>query len=247
MISRAAALLRELGRAGDRGASTTELARNVAIPRPTVHRMLVALADEGLVDRASDSAAWFLGPEMYLLGSVAASRYDTAPQAVEVLRGLARDTAESAFLSARRGDESVCVSAEEGSFPLRSHVLHPGKRFPLGVASAGLVMLAHSPDREIDAYLDRVDLQAAWGPGHTATAIRRRIRQTRLTGYAVNPGLLVEGSWGVGAAVFDELGRPRWALSLTGVESRFNGRRQKQLGESLLRAAHVLTRRLAKR
>ena len=80
---------------------------------------------------------------------------------------LARDTGESAFFSARRGDETVCVLSEEGSFPLRSHVLHVGIRFPLGVASAGLAILSHLPDRDVDDYFARVRPESGWGPGHS--------------------------------------------------------------------------------
>ncbi|MCV7002863.1 IclR family transcriptional regulator [Mycolicibacterium alvei] len=247
VITRAAAILRGLADARSDGVTTTELARSTNMPRATAHRMLTAMAGEGLVDRAADSGLWFLGPEVYLLGSVAAARYDAAPLATDILRALTRDTGESAFLSARRGDESVCVSAEEGSFPLRSHVLHPGKRFPLGVASAGIVMLAHLSDPEIAAYLDRVDLTADWGETHSAAQLRRRIQQTRLKGYSVNPGLVVEGSWGIGAAVFNELGQPMWALSLTGVEIRFGAQRQAALGEALLLAAHTLGQRLKRK
>jgi DNA-binding IclR family transcriptional regulator len=206
--------------------------------------MLTALADQGLIDRSPDNGLWFLGPEIYLLGSVATSRYDAAPVADDILRALADETGESAFLSARRADESVCVSAVEGSFPLRSHVLYPGRRFPLGVASAGLVMLAHLSDSDSQEYLRRAQLERTWGEAHAKSAIEQRIRQTGVTGYAVNPGLLVEGSWGIGAAVFDVLGQPQWALSLTGVEARFTGERTRLLGETLLRAAHTLTQRL---
>ncbi len=55
------------------------------------------------------------------------------------------------------------------------------------------------------------------------------------------------GSWGIGAVVFDRAGSPAWALSLTGVESRFNGDRTAQLGALLLEAAHTLTQRIARR
>lgn len=247
MITRAASLLRALADARSDGITTTELARATDMPRATTHRMLTALAGEGLVDRAPDTGLWFLGPEIYLLGAVAAARYDAAPLATDILRALARDTGESAFLSARRGDESVCVSAEEGSFPLRSHVLYPGKRFPLGVASAGIVMLAHLPDADVAAYLERVDLTEDWGAAHSSTALRDRVEQTRISGYSVNPGLIVEGSWGIGAAVFNELGQPMWALSLTGVATRFDAQRQATLGESLLLAAHTLGQRLRRK
>lgn len=69
---------------------------------------------------------------------------------------------------------------------------------------------------------------------------------TRRTGYAVNPGLLVPGSWGVGAAVFDQFGEPRWAVSLTGVQTRFEPKRIPVLGRILLDVAHALTVRIGR-
>jgi DNA-binding IclR family transcriptional regulator len=58
------------------------------------------------------------------------------------------------------------------------------------------------------------------------------------------PGLLVEGSWGMAATVFDHQGAPVGALSITGVEQRFRHGRQPELGALLRRAAHELTKRL---
>ncbi|WP_197382951.1 IclR family transcriptional regulator [Mycolicibacterium mengxianglii] len=243
VIARAAALLRAIGSA-DSGASTTELARQAGIPRPTAHRLLSALAEEGLIDREHTTGQWSLGPELYLLGAGAADRYDITEQSRDIIDRLARESGESAFLSARRGDETVCVYSQEGSFPLRSHVLHVGIRLPLGVASAGLVILSHLPDNDISGYLARTDLVSRWGTEHSEKSVRKRITATRRNGYAVNPGLLVEGSWGMGAAVFDRGGRPAWALSLTGVETRFRAERRLELGKLLLDQAHELSMRL---
>ncbi|MCF8608652.1 hypothetical protein L5G28_00525 [Gordonia sp. HY285] len=39
-------------------------------------------------------------------------------------------------------------------------------------------------------------------------------------------------------------GRPEWALSLNGVQTRFSATRRPQLGEALLRVAHDLTKRV---
>ncbi|WOC11906.1 IclR family transcriptional regulator [Gordonia sp. MP11Mi] len=244
VVSRVSALLRALSDPNAGGATTSSLARAAGLPRATAHRLLTSLSAEGLVDRTPDTGLWVLGPELYVLGSIAASRYDIATTAVDILRELARSTGESAFLSARRGDETVVLASEEGTFPLRSHVLYPGKRLPLGIASAGLVLLAHLPDTEIDRYLERTDLEGEWGEGHSTQGVRGRIAETRVHGYSVNPALLVEGSWGIGAAVFDRAGRPEWALSLNGVQTRFSATRRPQLGEALLRAAHDLTKRV---
>nr|WP_216628631.1 IclR family transcriptional regulator C-terminal domain-containing protein [Actinopolyspora erythraea] len=83
---------------------------------------------------------------------------------------------------------------------------------------------------------------ARWGDAHFAEAIRERVGRTRRDGYAVSPGLVVEGSWGMAAAVFDRSGRPAWARTLTGVETRFRADRQPELGALLLHEAHVLSR-----
>ena len=241
VITRVAALLRAVAAGQPAGASTTDVARTADLARPTAHRLLTAMADEGLVDRDLKSGRWSLGPELYLLGAGAANRYDIVDQARDIVELLARESGESTFLSARRGDETVCVHAQEGSFPLRSHVLHVGIRFPLGVASAGLAILSHLPDRDVDDYFARAD---QWDEHHSEAAVRDRIAATRRTGYAVNPALLVEGSWGVGAAVFDRNGQPGWALSLTGVETRFKPARRREMGALLLEQAHQLSLRL---
>ena len=160
---------------------------------------------------------------------------------------LARLTGQSAFFSVRRGDETVCLIREDGSFPIRSHVLYEGIRFPLGVASAGLAVLAFLPERDREDFLVRTDLTEQYGQNHTADDLRGRVTSTHTTGYAVNPGLIVQDSWGLAAAVFDVAGRPQWALSLTGIASRFAPPRQQELGQLLLREAHELTRQLCER
>ncbi|MGV9193324.1 IclR family transcriptional regulator [Microbacterium sp. MC2] len=244
-IARAAALLRLVTAGGEVGRPLQELARDAGLSRSTAHRLLSALRAEGLVDQDERTARWLPGPELFLMGSVAAARYDVTHLARDIVRSLAVKTEESAFLSVRRGDETVCLYREEGSFPIRSFVLSEGVRFPLGVASAGLAILSFLPAAEVDAYLDRhPEIAADWGDAHDAGALRARLAETRDRGYAVNPGLIVAGSWGMGAAVFDQQGRPEWALSLTGVEFRFGPDRVAGLGRLLMAHAHQLTTRI---
>ncbi len=245
-IARAASLLRLVTAAGENGASLASLAHDADLSRSTAHRLLGALRMEGLVDRDEETTRWMPGPELFLMGTVAAARYDVTALARDIVRSLAVKTEESAFLSVRRGDETVCLLREEGSFPIRSFVLSEGVRFPLGVASAGLAILSFLPEHEANAYFERhPHLGERWGRTHTRTPLRRRLAETQERGYAVNPGLIVEGSWGMGAAVFDRAGRPEWALSLTGVEFRFGPDRSPQLGRTLLAHAHELSTRIA--
>jgi DNA-binding IclR family transcriptional regulator len=241
LVGKVAQVLRALAGCEPAGTSTTLVARTTGIARSSAHRLLESLEVRGLVDRDASTGRWRLGPEVFLLGTACASRYDLRTVAEPVVHRLAVETEESAFLSVRRGDETVCLLGEDGSFPLRSHVLHEGIRLPLGVASAGVAVLAFLPENERLAYLERTDLASVFGPDHSRGAILERVRAARALGYAVNPGLLVEGSWGMAAAIIGPDGVPIAALSLTGVEQRFRDERRPILGSALLRAAHYLS------
>lgn len=244
VVHRLAQVLRTVSAAMPQGTGTSDVARSTSLPRPTAHRLLASLAAEGFLDHDQRTGRWLLGPELYLMGSVAAERYDVTGVAREHVQALADATGESAFFSVRRGDETVCLLREDGAFPIRSFVLHEGKRFPLGVASAGLAILAFQREDAVERYLAQTDLSKEFGPQHEREALRARVAETRAAGYAVNPELIVTGSWGMGAAVFDRAGQPAWALSLTGIGSRFTAERRPELGQLLLQHAHALTAKL---
>ena len=244
VVSRIAGLLRLVGRSAD-GMPLSALVIESGLTRPTVHRLLSSLASEGLLDHDPGSGNWVLGPEIFLMGSVASARFPLEDVARPSLRRLAEATGESAFFSIRRGAETVCLLREEGSFPVRSFVLHEGVRFPLGVASAGTAILAFLPEAEQEELLhDWAGHAGAFAAGHPEKLVRANLAATRQKGYSVNPGLVLEGSWGMGAAVFDQSGRPAWALSLTGIEPRFKAERQEELGNLLLAEAHRITQQL---
>ena len=241
VVGRVAALLRLVGRKPE-GMSIAGLVRESGLTRPTVHRLLASLAAEGLLDHDQRTGNWILGPEIFLLGSVAAARFPFEDLARPSLRRLAEESGESAFYSIRRGHETVCVLREEGSFPVRSFVLHEGVRFPLGVASAGTAIMAFLTDEEQQVILSGWEQHAGeFAAGHSEGVVRRNLEQTRFAGYSVNPGLVLEGSWGMAAAVFDQQGRPVGALSLTGIEPRFRPERQEFLGKLLMEEAHRMS------
>lgn len=247
VVGRLAEVLRFVSQTMPHGASTSEVAHGTGLARTTVHRLLSSLAQEGFIDRDQHTGHWFLGPEIYLMGNVASERYDISDTARRHVSVLAEATGESAFLSMRRGNETVCMLRADGSFPIRSFVLFEGKRFPLGVASAGLAILSYLTPDQIDRYFASTSLETQYGDSHTEAEIRGRIAETRRTGYSVNPALIVEGSWGMGAAVFGPSGQPSWALSLTGIEPRFSAERRPELGRLLLDHAHQLSQHFSER
>jgi DNA-binding IclR family transcriptional regulator len=150
---RAFMLLRSVAaRKGD-GASLSDLIASSGLTKPTVRRLLISLMDNGLVEQDPESRRYYVGPEVYALGLLAASRFEAPPEIAESVRTLARESDDAAMLSVEQGHYALCTLREDGKFPLRTHALQPGNRHPLGVGAAGLALLSARSDNEVDEIL----------------------------------------------------------------------------------------------
>jgi DNA-binding IclR family transcriptional regulator len=240
VVARTVQLLKLVSKRGG-GRLIADLVTSSGLTRPTVYRLLSALKATGLIEQDAETKRWYLGPESYVLGMLAATRFNIERIAHQFVLRIADRTAESAFLSIRRGTECVCLLREEGTYPIRTHVLQAGDRLPLGVGSAGLAILAALDDEEVDEAIDaNRDQFPRRFSNYTPKLIKQLVTATRETGYAVNQGLLLAGSWGVAAAVRDCSRKPLAALSITAVEARVQGKRVVELGRLLLEEADQL-------
>jgi DNA-binding IclR family transcriptional regulator len=115
------------------------------LPRPTAHRLLVALEAHRLVARDT-TGAFRLGPRLTELAAVAGPELDLASLAGPVLDRLHRTTGESVQLYVRSGDHRLCIAARDAGTGLRDSV-PVGALLPLAAGSGGKVLLAWSgPD-----------------------------------------------------------------------------------------------------
>jgi DNA-binding IclR family transcriptional regulator len=221
-LDRAVAVLQAVAGSRANGLNLSAAVHKTGLTKPTTRRLLLALIDNGLVEQREVDGRYYVGAEISALGMLASELFCIHRLAAECLVDLATRSGESALLSARRGYATVCLAREEGTFPLRSQVLQPGDRHPLGVGGGGLALLAMLPDLEVDEALAR---NARWFAESyqalTPELLRRQVQETRERGYAVNPGLIIKGSWAVGVAIQDPRGGDAAALTLAGVEGRF--------------------------
>ena len=233
-IDRAAALLRLLGNAGANGARLSDLVARSGLAKPTVRRILLALIRAALVDQDEVTRRYQLGPELHVLGALAGSRFGIYALSLDTLARLSRITQDTSFLSVPRDTLSVCLRREEGSFPIRTHALNVGDRHPLGVGAGSLAMLAARPDEEIQNILNaNAALLAQQYPSCAPPVLLSLVAETRRQGYALNPGLIVPGSWGVGVAVRGPDGQIAGALSIAAIEARLDDQRRRELAPLL--------------
>ncbi|MGA3152315.1 MAG: IclR family transcriptional regulator [Streptosporangiaceae bacterium] len=120
------------------------LADASGLPRPTAHRLLVALEAHGLTAR-DQAGAFRLGPRLTELAARADPALELASLAGDVLARLHDATGESVQLYVRSGDRRLCIAARDAGAGLRDSV-PVGALLPLGVGSGGKVLLAWSAD-----------------------------------------------------------------------------------------------------
>ncbi|MEJ1938298.1 helix-turn-helix domain-containing protein, partial [Nostoc sp. NIES-2111] len=178
-IARAAAALRIVADRNGQGLGLTEVASAMALPHPTVRRILKALVAEEMIVQDAASRRYFLGPMLADLGLTAAPRNDIGALCQESLERLAARTGDTVFLVKRRGPDAGGLDRRSGAFPVKAFVLDVGVRRPLGVGAGSLAMLAAMPVAEAETLLDRnARLFVPFGIG-AADAIRTDIQRAR--------------------------------------------------------------------
>ncbi|ALM50916.1 IclR family transcriptional regulator [Halomonas huangheensis] len=243
-VSRTIQVLRAIANGTGRGVTLAQITKHTGLTKPTTHRLLQALVAEGMVDR-SENDGYFLGPECYALGVIADHRYGLRTIVAEPVARIARECGDSAFFSIRSGQHSICLVREDGDYPLKTHVLQPGKRLPIGIGGGGIAMLAALDDDEVEQCIAaNADECAQHFPNDLPDNLRARVEECRSLGYGINRGSVIKGSWGIGAAVRDSEGRLLGALTIAAIEDRMQPERQQELGPELVAEARALEKRI---
>jgi IclR family pca regulon transcriptional regulator len=137
--------------------TASELAGKVPLSRSAARRYLLTLVHMGLA--ATDGHSFWLTPKVLNLGR---SYLDSArlPRAiVPFLQRLTLQLQEATNYSVLEGDDVVYVSRVNAPQQLTAG-FEPGTRLPAYTSTAGRVLLSAMSDRDLHAYLDRIDLIA---------------------------------------------------------------------------------------
>jgi DNA-binding IclR family transcriptional regulator len=202
------------------------LSAESGLPRPTAHRLLVALEVHGLVAR-DDSGAFRLGPRLTELAFRADPALDLAALAGPVLARLHEATGESVQLYVRSGDQRLCIAARDAGTGLRDSV-PVGALLPLAAGSGGKVLLAWAADA------DRFEAAAA----SELAAIRAR-------GWAASVAEREPGVASVSAPVLLPDGTLAAAVCVSGPVSRLGQAPGRRLSTPVIAAAGELATGLA--
>jgi DNA-binding IclR family transcriptional regulator len=241
-LRRGLSVLRLLARIGDSGLKAGEIARKLELNRITSLRLTKTLVDEGFVIQDGATGVYRLGPEAFAVGLAAESGYELQRLAAPMLRTLALETGDTVFFTLLHEGATICLSRDEGGFPIRNQLVKPGDRWPLGVGAGSCAILAAHGDADVQEILTRSRLfRSKKYPRCTDEAIHQLIKVTREKGYCLHPGLVAHEQWAVGVAVLDGDQRPKASISIAAISSRLAVARVAALGNRLMQCSRDLS------
>ena len=242
-VRRAVAVLRILARGQERGVRLADIVDESGLTRPTAHRLLRVLLEEGAVEQDSGSRRYMIGAEVSLLGLARTARFPVRAVADPYLRHLADAVGDAVFLTIRNGFDSICIDRKTGDYPIKVLALEVGARRPLGVGVGGVVLLAGLEPAEATDVI-RANVQRLEAYDLTGQRLTDQVRMARARGYAYTETGLVKGSRAVAVPVAAPDGSTIAAISVAAVADRITAARLPGLVDAMREQAARVAARL---
>ncbi|ORX17796.1 MULTISPECIES: IclR family transcriptional regulator [Mycolicibacterium] len=225
--------------------SAADIADAINEPRSSIYRLLSSLQTEGFVEAGSRRGQYRLGFKLLSLATAAVSRFDERKFALPVMERLHDLTGETVFLCVPRKDDAVCIERIEG-MRVRSLALQLGGALPLHAGAAPRAILAHLPEAQWDAYIERnAPLQRFTDSTPVEPAeLRAVLTRTRDDGLAVSDQDVTVGVAAIGVPITDYRGQIRGALSISGIRESILGGSSTAWREELIRGGREISEAL---
>lgn len=224
--------------------SLTELSQKLGLTKSTMHRLLANLEYFQFIERDKQTQRYRLGIKLFELGVLVQTGFKLHDQARPILQQLTDATGQTSYLCIIEGNDVLCLDRIEGSDPVRVLTLELGDRIPFHCGGAPRALMAFLPDQRIDDLLERGLRSVTSQTIVDAAMLWQDIATTRANGYVVAHGDFTEHISAIGAPIFDHNREIAGAISIAGLEQRFNCDHIEELIEKTCEAAVSISRRL---
>ena len=210
-ITRSVQAMDLLARKGPLGVRA--VAQQLSLPLGSVHRLLLDLSEEGIVDR-TPSGEWELSYRLLEITGLQLERIELPRLFRPFAETIAAATSETVNLNALYGRAGVCIDKVRGNegMQLDNRI---GSRGPLNCGGAGKAMLAFMDETERElvyaAPLESLTPFTITDPA----LLRDEIGRIRERGYSIDDQEVVVGVYCVSVPILDRLGHAAGAISIT--------------------------------
>ena len=174
-------------------ASLAELAVNVGVPKPTMHRWLGSLEDAGLIQRTLGGRRYELAPRASQLAFSILSNHPGGAIRHEILRRVVHEISEACNITVLDGTQVTYLDRVESKWPLRV-TFQQGSKVPAYCSASGKLFLALMQPAKRDVALSEMTFERF--TDNTVTdkeTLVRELSEIRRDGYALDREEFLEG------------------------------------------------------
>ncbi|AKR54890.1 Transcriptional regulator, IclR family [Devosia sp. H5989] len=224
----------------------TELAKLVGFDKATTRRLLLSLAQGGLIEQDEATRLYRLGPATVRFARIREAHFPFLESARPFVVALAEQTGETAHLSEYDSDLLTSIYVEESTQPNRISV-SIGDRFPLHATASGIAYLAFSRPDYARTYLARKLDKFSPFTVTDPERLSHMLEETRARGFSISDQGRAEGVFSVGAPIVDRDGYAIGALAVASPLVRVADGTADAHGEAAMLAAQKISARLSGR
>lgn len=197
------------------GVGFAQLARDLAIPKSSLHALLEVMTQRGYLELDGETRRYRLGVRVWEAGQAYPRHHDLLEEARGMLRALVARVNETAQLARLSGADNVYLAKEESSHPLRLQS-EAGSRLPAHATGVGKALLARLPPDEVARRLGGPALPVFTPTTHaTLAALAEELALTRARGFAIDNEECTPGVFCLAVPIYDASGAAPMAVSVS--------------------------------
>lgn len=202
---------------------TSELGRKLDIHKATVSRILLKLAEYGLVYKSKETGKYWLGPAIHQLAMTMAdvNFKEVMEFARPLIDQLRDDVGETVAVEMWHGNSTVPAYCALSHHPLKV-VPPPGEPLALHAAAGAKAILSFTHSDRVDMLLGGELTRITDNTIVDKNVFRQKLGEYHKQGYALDCEEFHVGICAVAAPIFDRLRQPVAALVVLAPASRFS-------------------------
>jgi DNA-binding IclR family transcriptional regulator len=211
-----------------------ELAKEMELSLTVTHRLLATYKNHGYIIQNSETQRYELGVKFLEFSSLLKDKFKFTDFLAPNMEKLAKETAETIFLTWLDGNEGVSIAVAESSQSIKV-AFDIGKRKPLHSGASNRIILAYLPEDEqnkiLGGELERVTKYTMTDPEE----LRKSLVDMRRQGWGYTLGEATLDVVGIAVPLFDCSNRVIGSLAVAGPVYRIPEKKVTEILEALLK------------
>jgi len=220
----------------------TEISNIVGLHKSTTYNLISTLEHLDLLEKTKEDSKYKLGMELFRLGTMVNSNLRSV--AIPYLEKLSELFSETVNLVARNGLKVIYLEKMDSTHSMRIST-REGQQLPLHCTGVGKAIISTLGEEEINSITK--NLQFSKFTQYTVASKEELIEQidkARKRGYSEDIQELEPGLTCVAAPIRDHTGKSKFAISVSGPNTRMTKEVRRKIGITLVKYTEEISRKL---